>query len=133
MYTQKWFTCRVIHGNHIGVTLGFPTLNLEHPDILSGQKEGVYATEVKIKEKVYQGALFYGPRVMLGETHQVLEIFVFDFAGNIYGAHVSFQLGPYIRGIKKFKSFEELKIQIEKDCQKVKGVLSSNKSSPLLQ
>lgn len=124
MNTQKWFTDRVIHGSNMGTTLGFPTLNLAHPDILSGQKEGVYAARVKIKEKVYQGALFYGPRVMLGETNQVLEIFVFDFAGNIYDTSVSFQLGPFIRGVHHFPDFESLKVQIEKDCQKVKELLS---------
>lgn len=123
MDKKKWFTCRVIHGSSMGAAFGFPTLNLVHPGILSGQKEGVYAARVKIKDKIYQGALFYGPRVMLGETQSVLEIFVFDFAENIYGESVSFQLGPYIREVRNFPNFNELKIQIQKDCQKAKQLL----------
>lgn len=124
MDKKKWFTCRVIHGSQMGATLGFPTLNLEHPDVLSGQKEGVYAARVKIKEKIYQGALFYGPRVMLNERQSVLEIFVFDFAAQVYGESISFQLGPYIREVQNFPNFDKLKTQIQKDCQKAKQLLS---------
>lgn len=114
-----WHAGKVLEGNHLGRTIGFPTLNLD-PAILQGnQQEGVYASVVKYGNKSYIGALYVGPRLVMDETKRVIEIHVLNFDQIIYGKSIHFQLGRYIRGVKDFGSFEELKIQLIADCKAV--------------
>lgn len=110
-----WYESKILTGNKQGRTIGFPTLNLDPLAIPPILKEGVYATLVKHNGSVYKGALFFGPRLMLNETKQALEIYVFDFSKEIYGETVSFQIKDYIREVRNFASLDELKEQIKKD------------------
>lgn len=114
-----WYESKVLTGNKQGRTIGFPTLNLDPLAIPPILKEGVYASLVKHNGNIYKGALFFGPRVMLNETHQVLEIYVFDFSKEIYGETVSFQVKDFIREVRNFASMDELKVQIKKDIQEI--------------
>ncbi len=119
-----WYESRVLTGNKQGRTIGFPTLNLDPSVLTIDLKEGVYASLVKHDGKVYKGALFLGPRAMLNETHQVLEIYVLDFSKEIYNKTVSFKILDYIREVRNFASFDKLKEQIEKDLEEIKLVLN---------
>lgn len=119
-----WYESKVFTGNKQGRKIGYPTLNLDPLAIPPILKEGVYATLVKHDGTTYKGALFFGPRVVLNETHQVLEIYVFDFAEEIYNQTVFFQICDYIREVKTFESLDKLKEQIQKDLQEIKLVLN---------
>ncbi|MBI4991235.1 riboflavin kinase [Candidatus Gottesmanbacteria bacterium] len=123
MRETVWFKAKVIQGKRIAHTLGFPTINLDNPTVLHGQKEGVYACLVKLDTKIYKGVLYYGPRLILGEIEKILEIFVFDFEKEIYGETVSFQTLDFIRGVQNFPNFNAFKKQLVLDCQKAKEIL----------
>lgn len=123
MMKNSWYQAKVIRGKKIGKSLGFPTLNLDTPSILKGSKEGVYAARLKIGNKLYKGILYYGPRLLLGETVKILEIFVFDFDKDIYGETISFQVRKFIRKVKNFPNSKSFQKQLLLDCQKAKDLL----------
>ncbi len=127
---NKWFKSKIIPGKKIGSSLGYPTLNLDNPAILNNQQRGVYACRVKIDSKTFGGALFFGPKIALGEKEDTLEIFVFDFHRQIYGRTVTFELLDFIRSPLNFADKEKLREQIEKDCKKIQQILLSFPKHP---
>lgn len=116
MATPKKFNGQVLLGDQTGRTIGFRTANFD-PLILSSEnlKKGVYASGVTIAGKNYKGVLYYGPRLVKGEEHNVLEIHILDFHQDIYGEKVEFTVGRFIRGAMKFASLDALERQIKKD------------------
>jgi riboflavin kinase/FMN adenylyltransferase len=116
-----WYHSTVHHGNKQGRTISFPTVNLDPSVWPSARQPGVYAAEVKIGEYTFKGALYFGPRTVKKETHNVLEIFLLDFSKEIYGQKLSFRLHQFIRGVIHFNSFEEMKLQIAKDVNDVRA------------
>lgn len=119
MINNVWYKGIVLRGDKTGRTLGYPTVNLSPVVILPGFKSGVYASKVNVFGKLYDGALFYGPRLVKNETNNVLEIHIIGFSGNLYNQEISFQIGPFIRGNIKFKSLEDLHVQIQKDILRI--------------
>lgn len=113
--TDSWRTGRVIRGDQTGRTLGFPTANFD-PGIVSDiQQEGVYAATVLVSDTEYRGALYFGPRLTLGETKRVLEIHLLDFDGDLYGKELRFSIGSFIRPPMNFDSEATLKEQLASD------------------
>jgi len=121
---NNWHKGIVISGNKLGSALGFPTLNIKDPEILQGSRQGVYASFVKIDKKIYQSVLFFGPRLILNEEKNVLEIFVFDFAEEIYNQSVSFKLIKYIRPALNFQDMKSYKKQLADDIIRAKAILA---------
>lgn len=123
MNTGAWLQSTVTKGEQLGRTIGFPTVNLD-PGLLSPDiKRGVYAATIRIRGKEYSGALYFGPRLVRNETHDVLEIHIFDFDEMIYGETVAFRLRDFLHPPKHFSSLEEMKIQLVADCEAVKKLL----------
>lgn len=119
-----WYESKVLRGNKQGRTIGYPTINLD-PSVLPPEiKEGVYAALVKHDGKIYKGALFFGPRVILKETKKVLEIHLIDFSKEIYDNIILFQILDCIREVQNFSSLNELKEQIKKDVVAVEVILN---------
>lgn len=116
-----WYSGEVLNGNHLGRTIGFPTLNLDSKILSHIEQDGVYSSVVEHDGNTYAAALYLGPRVVLGETKRILEVHVLDFDQMIYGATIRFRLGEFIRGVIDFSSFQELKEQLEKDRRKIKS------------
>ncbi len=110
-----WYQGRVLKGSQEGRTVGYPTVNLDPEIVSQPMRRGVYSAEVRVKDKTYKGALYYGPRLVKNETNTVLEIFILDFGEEIYGEEIGFKLGKYIRGVMQFNSMEDLKKQIKTD------------------
>ena len=121
---MNWYKSIVFKGGQLGRTIGFPTLNLDPHVLGKPYKEGVYASLVEYAGQEYVGMLYLGPRLVLGETKQELEINVFDFDEEIYGQEIMFAIGEYIRSIANFTSFEEMKMQLEKDKKAVKSIIN---------
>lgn len=109
----------VLHGDKQGRKISFPTINLDSKIWPRNKPPGVYACKVEINNTVYSGALYYGPRTVNHELHNVLEIFLLNFTNEIYGEKVSFQIHSFIRPVIHFKSLSELKQQIEKDVSDI--------------
>ena len=112
---------RVIHGNKLGRTIGFPTANIRlHRQV--NPIRGVYAVKVRLKSgEIFNGVANMGKRPTINGLMQLLEVHLFDFSQNIYGQMVEVEFCHKIRNEIKFPSFEALKNQIERDVNTAKG------------
>ena len=123
---NSWISGTVLEGDQTGRQQGFPTINFD-PSLVAKIKpqEGIYAAWVEIDGQTYKGALYYGPRITKNETAPVLEIFILDFSGDLYGTTVRFRPVAFIRGIKNFSSQIELEKAIDKDVEDVQAALNT--------
>lgn len=121
--TDMWHEAVVLSGSQLGRTLGFPTANLDAAVLADDTREGVYAARVRIAGSIYMGALYLGPRLVLDETKRVLEVFVLDFADDLYGKTVAFQLRTFIRDPMNFDSIDQLIPQLKADVAAIRAVL----------
>lgn len=106
---------RVVHGDALGRTLGFPTANLPLRRFVSPVK-GVYAVEVYgLGEKPMPGVANIGTRPTVAGLRQQLEVHLLDIAMDLYGRHINVVLREKIRDEQRFTSLDALKEQIAKD------------------
>ena len=114
----------VVEGKKLGRELGFPTLNIQvnnNHKILP--KDGVYAVQVQIYEKNLRGMMNIGhnPTVKdFTDQEKKLEVHIFDFDTEIYGAEVKVFFQKFIRDEKTFSNLEELKSQLIQDEKNVR-------------
>lgn len=118
---------RVEHGDARGRDLGFPTANLPL-DGLHLPKFGVYAVLVDVLDGPYKGeykgAASIGDRPTFGMNVPNLEVFIFDFSGDIYDIEISVALVQFQRPELKFDSLDELIVQIDADCVESRAILA---------
>lgn len=105
----------VRHGDGIGHTLGFPTINQFFPEDFIVPCFGVYASRVKLGDKYYPAVTNVGVRPTVTGDSMRSETCIIGFEGDLYGKRVEVSLLGYIRGEIKFPDLEELKKQVEKD------------------
>jgi len=106
---------RVVHGDALGRTLGFPTANLPLRRSVSPVK-GVYAVEVYgLTEKPLPGVANIGTRPTVKGLRQQLEVHLLDINMDLYGRHIDVVLKQKIRNEQRFASLEALKEQIAND------------------
>src|SRR5579863_753830 len=104
-----WFVSgEVIHGDKRGRELGFPTANLRL-DAGCRLRHGVYAVRVAHAGRRYDGVANFGRRPMFDTGAVLLEIFLFGFAGDLYGQNIDVAFIDWIREEKTFGSIDELK------------------------
>ncbi len=108
---------RVVKGDQRGRTLGFPTANLAIAERRLIPADGIYAVRVKIGETWHGGAANIGIRPTFDHGHRLVEVFVLDFDGDLYGREIFVYFRDRIRDERKFKDVEELVRQIEKDVR----------------
>lgn len=117
----------VIHGEKRGRELGYPTANMSVAG-LHLPKLGVYAARVDVltgpQTGSYLGAASLGVRPMFGENTPNLETFLLDFAGDLYGQHLSVALVDYLRPEMKFGGLPELLDQMARDVATARGILA---------
>ena len=128
-----WFASgEVIHGAKRGRELGFPTANLKL-DPSCGLKHGIYAVRVAIAGKRHDGVANFGVRPMFDGGAPLLEVFLFDFDGDLYGQAIDVAFIGWIRHEQKFESVEALKRQIAADAAQARDVLKrAGKAFPVL-
>lgn len=118
---------KVVAGDKIGRTMGFPTANIQLKDdrkLLPAS--GVYAVKVWVDEQEYGGMLNIGVRPTVSCTGVVrIEVNIFDFHQDIYGREIRIALVARIRGERKFDGIAELQKQLvvdrEEAIKKAKG------------
>jgi riboflavin kinase/FMN adenylyltransferase len=112
-----------------GKGLGFPTANLR---LAEGQSlsHGIYAVRVFAKGEWHHGAAYLGTRPTFDAGPPLLEIFLFDFDGNLYAEAIQVEFVDFIRPDAKFRSGGDLAAQMEIDCGKAKSVLESRAPLP---
>lgn len=111
---------RVAHGDKRGRTIGFPTANI-YLHRKSSPVYGVYAVQLhsndpRIGDRPVNGVANVGQRPTVGGTRTLLEVHLFDFDADIYGAYVQVSFLHKIRDEQRFESFEALKAQIQRDA-----------------
>jgi riboflavin kinase/FMN adenylyltransferase len=112
-----WFvSAEVIPGDRRGRELGFPTANLRlAPDC--GLAHGIYAARVGVQQRRYDGVASFGRRPTFDDRGgPLLEAFLFDFAGDLYGQTIDVAFIDWIRPEHKFDSIEALVAAINEDC-----------------
>ena len=121
-----FFMGKVEGGNHIGRTIGFPTINQLPPDEKLIPPYGVYASHIVIDDKVYEGVTNIGVKpTIAGENRCGIETNIFDFSGDLYGRTLKVRLFSFIRPETKFGGVDELKEQIAKDKEEAKRRLKA--------
>jgi riboflavin kinase / FMN adenylyltransferase len=117
---------RVEQGEKRGRTIGFPTANLALGDYLR-PRFGVYAVKVGIEEgrrtHWVGGVANIGRKPTVGTFKELLEVHLFDTAGDLYGKHLRVQLLHFLRPEQKFDGLDALKAQIAADAQAARAFL----------
>ena len=123
-----FFTGKVIAGNKLGRTIGYPTANIQIEDnqkLIPGN--GVYAVLIKInslKIKDYSGMMNIGIRPTINGVMRVIEVNIFDFDEDIYGAMITVTLKKHLRSEIKFNGLNALKEQLAIDKVQAVSALS---------
>ncbi len=112
---------KVVSGNHIGTSLGFPTANLEPDPCKFVPGNGAYAIKAIVSNSEYIGMLNIGNRPTIGDNRQTIEAHLFNFSGNLYGQTIEVYFVDKIRDERQFASIDGLRAQLESDCKTVKG------------
>lgn len=106
----------IIHGKKQGRTIGFPTINIPIKRKISPVL-GVFAVNLVLNFKTYQGVCNIGKRPTIGGNQTLLEVFLFDFKQTVYGQNACVVFKHKIRDEQKFTSFDALKKQIILDSK----------------
>ena len=119
---------RVEHGEKRGRTIGVPTANMRLNDCLK-PAYGVYAVRATIIEDDkpagrFDGVANFGVRPMFESREPLLETWLFDFSGDLYGKHLSVELIAYLRPEAKLDDMAALKAQIDMDSAAAKAALA---------
>jgi riboflavin kinase/FMN adenylyltransferase len=109
---------KVIKGQELGRSIGFPTANLE-PDesykLIPGN--GVYSVAVEHEAKVYRGMANLGNRPTVSDSEdRILEVNLFEFDGDLYEKEIKVTFVDRIRDEIKFDSLDQLRAQLQKDA-----------------
>lgn len=117
---------RVIHGNKLGRTIGFPTANIDWQDETKLLPEkGVYAVRVTMDGKWFNGVMNIGVKPTVQQVPKLTaEVFIFDFDQDIYDVWIKVEFIQRLRGEQKFESVLALKDQLAKDEELARRVLA---------
>ena len=120
---HRWrVTARVIGGARRGTGLGFPTANIAMP-VGTSLGHGIFAVWVDVDEARYQGAAYFGTRPQFDDGAPILEVFLMNFDGDLYGREISVVFVDFVRRDGKFVDVETLKAQMQKDCDRAVEIL----------
>jgi riboflavin kinase/FMN adenylyltransferase len=116
---------RVIDGQHLGRTLGFPTVNQTFDAHKLLPTYGVYASRVRVDGIPHHGITNIGMRPTVGGALLCAETNIFDFEGDLYGRTLTVELLSFIRPEKKFDSVDSLSAQVHADIAYAKEIFKS--------
>jgi len=119
-----WFVSgAVIHGDKRGRELGFPTANLTL-DAACGLRHGIYAVRVAAGGRRYDGVASFGRRPMFDTGAVLLEVFLFDFAGDLYDQNIDVAFIAWIREERMFDTAAALIAQMKDDSRLAREALA---------
>ena len=133
MLGGPWFaTGEVIHGEKRGRDLGYPTANMRL-DKTCGLKHGIYAVRVGfgqgseegIDQMRFDGVASFGRRPTFDNGAPLLEVFLFDFKGDLYGKVLDVAFISFIRDELKFDTIEALIRQMDDDSVRARAALAA--------
>ncbi|ETZ21316.1 bifunctional riboflavin kinase/FAD synthetase [Pedobacter sp. V48] len=107
---------RVIKGDKIGRTIGFPTANIFVEETYKLiPSDGIYAVTVELNNQVFKGMAYIGQRPTINGMTRNIEVNIFDFNQEIYGQDITMTFLEFLRHDVKFTGLEALKEQLQKD------------------
>ncbi len=112
----------VRHGDKRGRLLGFPTANIAL-DPSNRLRHGIYAVTMEVDGVVREAVANFGRRPTFDNGAPLLEVFVFDFSGDLYGKEVEVAFYGFLRGEEKFDSVQALIAQMEDDSARARAML----------
>lgn len=125
MLDGPWFISgEVIHGEKRGRDLGYPTANIRL-DPYCGLRHGIYAVRGDLDGRRVDGVASFGRRPTFDNGAPLLEIFLFDFKGDLYGKTLDVAFIAYIRDELKFDGIEALIRQMDDDSVKARAALAA--------
>ena len=126
MLGHRWKVEGVVQGGaRRGTGLGYPTANIA---LGKGATiaHGIYAVHVGVDGARHQGAAYLGTRPTFDDGSPVLEVFLFDFDGDLYGRTIEVEFVEFLRGDRKFDGPEALKAQMDVDCARAREILTAD-------
>ena len=119
-----WFVSgTVVHGDKRGRELGYPTANLRlEPGCALAH--GIYAVRVGVGERRYDGVASFGRRPMFDQGTVLLEAFLFDFSGDLYGEVIDVAFVDWIRPELKLDSVADLVRRMDEDSRLARAALA---------
>lgn len=116
---------RVVRGQQLGRTLGFPTANLRFPK--TPALSGIYATWVHgVAEHPWPSVSSFGTRPTVDGVEPLLEAHLFDFTGDLYGRHIEVEFVAKLRDELKFPDLPSLTAQMHRDAEQARALLSND-------
>jgi riboflavin kinase/FMN adenylyltransferase len=122
------FTIRgeVRHGDKLGREIGYPTANVDLGNYLR-PAYGIYAVRVTLEDgRVVNGAANLGIRPSFDPPKELLEPYLFDFSGDLYGQVIEVALIDFLRPEAKFDTLDALKAQMADDCDRARVILAQD-------
>ena len=113
---------KVVGGAKRGTGMGYPTANVPMPKGTT-LGHGIYAVRAHVDGKSHDAAAYLGTRPTFDDGKPVLEVFLLDFDGDLYGHEMEVEFIDFIRPDRKFDSAEQLVAQMNADVAKVRAVL----------
>ena len=125
-----WRVAGVVRsGAKRGTGLGFPTANIA---LAPGTAlaHGIFAVRVHVDGSRHAGAAYLGTRPTFDDGSPVLEVFLFDFDGDLYGREIEVEFIDFIRPDRRFDGAASLQAQMERDCDRAREVLAREPAQP---
>ena len=126
-----WRVAGVVRsGAKRGTGLGFPTANIAlTPGTALGH--GIYAVRVYTGGSHHTGAAYLGTRPTFDDGAPVLEVFLFDFDGDLYEHEIEVEFIDFLRPDRRFDAAASLQAQMERDCARAREVLAQAPAEPV--
>ncbi|MDO3376784.1 bifunctional riboflavin kinase/FAD synthetase [Geoalkalibacter halelectricus] len=115
---------RVVHGDHRGQSLGFPTANLATDKELL-PAPGVYAVKARHAGKIHEAVANIGRKPTFGGDALSIEVHLLDFSANLYGQSLRLYFFERLRDEKRFNTIEELRAAITTDITRAREILTA--------
>src|ERR1700720_3301537 len=126
MLGGPWFvTSEVIHGEKRGRDLGYPTANIRL-DRNCGLRHGIYAVRIGRGDERFEGVASFGRRPTFDNGAPLLEVFLFDFKGDLYGSRLDIAFIAFLREELKFDGLDALVRQMDDDSRAARERLAAS-------
>ena len=114
----------VVTGDRRGRTLGFPTANVDVGKIMAHPADGIYATWTLIDGVRWPSATSIGVRPTFGLSERLVEVYILDFDGDLYGQELEVEFVDKLRDQETFSSLDALVEQINRDVANTRETLA---------
>jgi riboflavin kinase/FMN adenylyltransferase len=117
---------KVIASDRRGRVLGFPTANLDIRPQQALPDNGIYATITQVDGERFSSATNVGTRPTFGEGERMVETYLLNYNGDLYGKEIAVEFVTKVRDEQRFPSAEQLIVQMRKDVQEVNAILTKD-------